>query len=224
MGRFIPSCVALVLLAGITPIKNGEISELRPQKSAIPIEVNLDATAWRLDSRSARPPLWDGNLSYNDIFFQACEEWNKHLNGIQLRPYGGNNPTGGQKANGKNKVFFADTFYGEPFEALARCYITGPIEGDILINSNYAWNSYEKGLEFRKLDSERWDWVYNLRNTFIHEIGHILGLPHPDENGEPVSSIMNATGDERFILDAPTEYDVWKVREINRISPPPTRA
>lgn len=215
MDRFIPSCVALVLLTLITPINNCGTAERRLQKSEIPIEVNLDATAWRLDSRSERPPLWDGNVSYNDIFFQACEEWNKHLKGIQLRPYAGNNSTGGEKANGKNQVFFADNFYGESFEVLARCYITGPIEGDILINSNYAWNSYEKGLEFRKLDSEHWEWVYNLRNTFLHEIGHILGLPHPDEDGKPVSSIMNATGDERFILAAPTEYDISKVREIS---------
>ncbi|MEO5719108.1 MAG: matrixin family metalloprotease, partial [Chthoniobacterales bacterium] len=41
---------------------------------------------------------------------------------------------------------------------------------------------------------------YDLHRVALHEIGHALGLDHPDEAGQTVSAIMNSNVSELFIL------------------------
>jgi hypothetical protein len=58
------------------------------------------------------------------------------------------------------------------------------VEADTAFNPSILWNSYRGPL----LSSG----VIDFRRVAIHELGHILGLDHPDTNGQTVNAIMNS--------------------------------
>jgi|GEM_PF-1346741 len=57
------------------------------------------------------------------------------------------------------------------------------VERDVLFNTAHTWNSYRGELQVVRQD---------IRRVAIHEFGHVLGLDHPDQNGQSVSALMNS--------------------------------
>ncbi|MBI2514186.1 MAG: immunoglobulin domain-containing protein [Opitutae bacterium] len=55
-------------------------------------------------------------------------------------------------------------------------------QSDILFNSKWTWDSYRGNLQQPE----------DIRRVAIHELGHVLGLDHPDQDGQSVTAIMNA--------------------------------
>lgn len=137
----------------------------------------------------ASPALIDGCPDWSCSASSAMDSWNARLGRVQFRPVP--NATQGQgELNNRNDMFFGTKVYdhefGENTLALAVWWYRGSqiVEGDIGFNSAKTWNSYR--------GNQRPGQVYDLRRVAIHELGHVLGLGHPDDHGQSVTALMNS--------------------------------
>lgn len=136
-------------------------------------------------------PLLDGH-TYNSTVEAAVHEWNAVLGTIQMTPVI-LSPADNVNGNGINEVVMTPTINGAAFGtnvlavALTRVIGTTRAEGDVLFNPIWHWDSYRGP---RAANPERFD----MRRVALHELGHVLGLDHPDEASPPQvqSAIMNS--------------------------------
>ena len=108
-------------------------------------------------------------------------------------------------ADGRNSVVFRDDFCGEPFGdavAITRLtYVTAPDgktviqDTDVLFDGTRQWDVYTGPLR-RSAGGVTLD----FGRVALHEFGHVLGLSHPDQAGQRVAAIMNATVGDRATL------------------------
>ena len=150
-------------------------------------------------------PLQDGSASWDASAADALRLWNEHLAGVQFKEAGAIVPAGGDRSN---SVFFSDSIYGEAFgkNVLAVTVQYNPkgytfTETDVIFNSANRWDSYRGAA--RRDDGGA---VYDFHRVALHEFGHVLGLDHPDENGQPeaVALMRSIVSD----LDHLTEDDI----------------
>lgn len=166
----------------------------------IPLRLQLDATA-----TSFAFPLNDGATSWNSIAVSALNDWNAHLARTRFTATTvTTSATNNRIGDNLNQVFFATTIYDEPFDSrtLAVTLVDNgdpatrsgglpsdtvrSLESDLIVNKNLAWNSYRGPINSSPLD---------LRRVVLHELGHVLGLDHPDQATpvQTVSAVMNST-------------------------------
>jgi matrixin len=105
-----------------------------------------------------------------------------------------------ERRNGVNTVTFAPDHCGNSFGDVAaitrKSYVQRSgrfflVEADIVLNANLCWNAYAGPLRpcaapltpFLAIDIQR---------VMLHELGHVLGLEHPDAAGQTVTAIMNS--------------------------------
>ncbi|PYK73286.1 MAG: hypothetical protein DME44_01725 [Verrucomicrobia bacterium] len=106
--------------------------------------------------------------------------------------------------DGVNAVVFSDTLFGQQFGSgtLAvtfwRSSGSNIVEADILFNRNQQFDSYRGPLRF---GTDGWT-IGDIRRVLIHELGHALGLDHPDQHGQHVDAIMNSVTSDRETLSA----------------------
>jgi hypothetical protein len=185
----------LLVLAGFgTMLQTADAYFLEGQRwslgTTISIAMNLSATSGKLQAKPAFP-LEDGSTSWEGVFDAAASLWNQNVAAFAFAPYVSNNPNGGTLGNGLNEVFFGTTIDGSNLDQNTlgvTIYEYDPsnnliAEADIAFNSNASWNSYRGPLQSSAVD---------LRRVATHELGHVLGLDHPDTNGETVEAVMNS--------------------------------
>ena len=143
------------------------------------------------------PVLSDGT-HYTSSVQAAMQAWNAHLGTVQFSAQTTDtpiNPPSGTYASGNSINEIAlDSQYSSGAErrsfdsntlAITVTYSQGNsrVESDIVFNTAYTWNSYPGNLNSQQ----------DIRRVAIHELGHVLGLGHPDQANQSVTAIMNST-------------------------------
>jgi len=185
----------------------------------LPSAYVIDEGRWPLGSTltmhlqlgAATGPLSDGATGWNQVVANAMAAWNTHLDLIEFAAVQGSSAPI-ENRNMVNNVVFDTTVFGRRFDdgvlALTTTWIVDGVrdEANITFNSAVQWNSY-RGPQ-RGSGSAT---VYDLHRFALHELGHVVGLTHPDQAGQSVAALMNSrVGDP----DALQEDDIEGGRAI----------
>ena len=147
-------------------------------------------------------PLQDGSTSWHDAIAPAAAMWSSNVQRIQIT----SNNSGGSATSGDgvNSVVFSSSIFGQPFggNTLAVTYYryvgSTMLEADILFNQARVFNSYRGPLQFPGPGPA----IVDIRRVFLHELGHGIGLNHPDTGGQQVAAIMNSIMSNQEVLSA----------------------
>jgi hypothetical protein len=152
---------------------------------------------------SAGKTLSDGNTSWDAAAAPSPDDWN---NNIQRLRFQTNLNASAPVSSGDNvnTITFSTTVFGQSFgsSTLAVTYYrySGSTlsEADILFNKAQSFDSYRGALRF---GANGWA-IADIRRVLIHEMGHALGLGHPDQAGQSVDAIMNSVISDRSGVSA----------------------
>jgi len=167
---------------------------------------NGSVVTFKMGLGSAGRTLIDGNTSWDTAAAPALTAWD---NVVARLDYTSNvASTSASSGDHVNSVVFSTTVFGQKFGSgtLAVTYykymgnnMGGTIvEADILFNKNQQFDSYRGPLRY---GTSGWA-IGDIRRVFIHELGHALGLDHPDQHGQHVDAIMNSVTSNRETLSA----------------------
>lgn len=156
-------------------------------QGVIPMQIKLPTS----------PTLLDGT-NYASSVQAAMQAWNTQLGTVQftwqiietpINPPPGTYST--SPSNTANEIVMNNTFGGMAFDdstlAVTTTFTSGNsrVQSDIVINSAWSWNSFQGGRSSN---------IHDIRRVVIHELGHALGLNHPDQATpqQTVTAIMNS--------------------------------
>ena len=171
------------LFCGFAYITNSTTGlPLRWPPGLIPMRIMVDDVA----------PLSDGLTRAKSIqaaMVDPVRGWNLNLGSAQfsatILPVG----SGGADGNHLSEIFYSDAPYSMAWEtntlAVTTAWYSGNqrVEADIVLNNSFTWDSYR---------GARRGSVVDLQRVALHELGHVLGLDHPDEAGQTVAAVMNS--------------------------------
>jgi hypothetical protein len=162
--------------------------------------------------------LIDGSRDWAESAESTFAEWNAVLNGRQFQVV--RDSTIPQRdGDERNSVFFSSRVYGMAFDdavAVATAWVRGStrVEGDVIFNTGVEWNAFRGPLRRTSGGAV----IYDFRRVALHEFGHVLGLGHPDDEGQRVLAIMLGASfdEERLYPD-----DIDGIRALYGAPPPP---
>jgi hypothetical protein len=155
----------------------------------------------RLSFGNAGRVLIDGNTSWNNAAAPALDLWNQVIGRIQLGRAFNSGPQPAQ-LDGINSMAFSSTIFGQSFGSNTYAVTvysysgTTMVEADILFNNAKPWDSYRGALRF----GQNGHLIADIQRFALHELGHAIGLDHPDEAGQNVAAIMNSQISDRYTL------------------------
>lgn len=147
--------------------------------------------------------LQDGNVSWDLAVLPVAEMWNQRIqrvsvvNVVNPLPFASPN-------DHQNSVVFSNSVFGQSFgsNTLAVTYYSYSgstmLESDTLFNRAITFDSYRGPLQFVPHGPA----IPDVRRVFLHELGHTLGLGHPDTGGQQVAAVMNSIVSNQEVLSA----------------------
>ena len=150
-----------------------------------------------------------GTIDYNAAAQAATQDWNAVIGGIQFQT---TTATGtASERNRVNEMVFAANIFGEAFDtntiAVATTFRIGNsrTEGDIIFNSARNWGVYNGPTQSGLID---------LKRVALHELGHVLGLNHPDEAGQTFPAPLPIMNSRASSNDTLTPDDITGVQNL----------
>ncbi|MFQ5664932.1 MAG: matrixin family metalloprotease [Candidatus Binatia bacterium] len=150
--------------------------------------------------------LLNGTLNWDQNAINAANDWNSVGAAFRFTvtvggqffdpcgPRGPNHACPNTGPVGDNPIFFAGDFcgsgFGDVIELTNNCAerTSGALlNAPVLVNANVDWNAYDG--DIRVVNGRV---LNDVRRVLLHEFGHVLGLDHPDDNGQDVVAIMNS--------------------------------
>ena len=147
--------------------------------------------------------LQDGVTSWNAAVAPVLGMWNQQLQRVQISGVM-DSPLPAISGDHLNSVVFSSTIYGQSFgsHTLAVTYYSSVgstmVESDTLFNTAQSFDSYRGPLQFGSNGYA----IADIRRVFLHELGHGMGLGHPDSAGQSVDAVMNSIVSNRETLSA----------------------
>ncbi len=179
---------------------------------AIPVVVQL--------GNSSRV-LQDGSLSFNQSIENAMALWNQQIANAQFT-WREEPRTRAASPNGTTTISFEANVYGDAFgrDTLAVTIVTNSgtrlIETDVMFNvKRWVFDSYFGPLENQSAE--------DLHRIGLHELGHSLGLDHPNEKNQAVLAIMNANVSNLDHLQADDVAGAQSLYGVRADAPPVTK-
>ena len=186
LGCYLANVQAFVRMSGIPPWAQG-----------------TNAT-FSLNLGSAGRTLTDGNTSWDTAALPAFSAWSSVMARLQIN--GATSPGAVVSfGNGANEITYSNSAFGSAWDkytlAVTRVRTNGSniVESDIVFNPNQSWDSYRGNLHYRSSDGFA---IGDIRRVLEHELGHAIGLDHPDQHGQTVDAIMNSVTSDRDALAA----------------------
>jgi len=166
----------------------------------VPIQIELGSS----------PALTDGCADWSCSAAGAIDRWNLFMGRVQLQAVEHSTQTKGE-GNRRNDMFFAADMYGKAFGPDTLALTTWwyddrrnvMLEADIGFNIGKKWDSYRGATKPGA--------TYDLRRVALHELGHVLGLGHPNDHGQTVVAMMNGTIGN---LDSLTVDDIAGIQQL----------
>lgn len=181
-------------MAGLSATANGYVLEGKswPAGALVILQLSLG---------SAGRTLQDGSTSWDDAVEPVAGMWNETVQ--RVRVINVMNPLAPVSSGDHvNSVVFTNSIFGQSFGSgtLAITYYTtvgsNMVESDTLFNRAASFDSYRGPLQFIAHGPA----IADIRRVFLHELGHTLGLGHPDTGGQRVTAVMNSIVSNQEVL------------------------
>lgn len=180
-----------------------ETSSTRASTEA-PVVWTGNALNITLDFDTNDAPFIEG-VSWNEVAYQATVQWNNIADSLSWTASYSNNlldACSDQYQSNNSIAAWGYTYCGNPWgdDVLALTQITYQISqtndevsaaivgASIVVNNTKNWRVYRGPVQYLPDGTP----INDFQRVILHELGHVAGLTHPDENGQQVHALMNS--------------------------------